>query len=405
MIKKLQIKLILLTMVALLALLSVIVVSMNLINYNTVVAEADRTLALLSGHRGQFPDHTEEPHLPDMSPEMPYESRYFSVLLGKNNEILQVDTGRIKAVDTGQAIDYAAKVAAGSADSGFADAYRFLRTQEGPAVRITFLDLGRNMDAVRTFLIISCSISLAGLGLFFFVVLFFSNRIVRPVAESYEKQKQFITDAGHELKTPLTIIQADADVLEMELGDNEWLQDIQLQTKRLTGLTNDLVYLSRMEEGSDTMAMIEFSVSDLVAEAAASFKAPAQTQGKSFHCDIQPMLSLCGNEKAIGQLVGILLDNALKYSPEGGAISLALERQAKAILLSVKNTTAGSVAKEDLSRMFERFYRMDQSRNAGTGGYGIGLSVARAIVHAHNGKIGARAETENSLQIMVTLPI
>lgn len=404
MIKKLQGKLIALAMAALLALLIVIVISMNVINYNTVIAEADQTLSMMANNSGSFPDFAENKHFSNMSPELPYESRYFSVLLGKNSEVLQANTGRIKAVDTEQAINYATQVAAGKKDRGFVDDYRFLRYSEGTATRITFLDCGRKIETCQTFLVISCSISAAGLVLFFFVVLFFSNRIIRPVAESYEKQKQFITNAGHELKTPLTIIRADADVLEMELGENEWLTDIQQQAERLAGLTNDLVYLSRMEERTDDLPMIEFPVSDVIGETAASFKALAQTQGKTFRCEIQPMLSVRGNEKAIRQLVSILLDNALKYSPENGAIRLSLERQTKTVQLSVYNTTENVISKESLTLLFERFYRMDQSRNSQTGGYGIGLSVAKAIVQAHNGRIQAKTEDGNSLQITVALP-
>ncbi|MFQ9800920.1 MAG: sensor histidine kinase [Clostridia bacterium] len=186
------------------------------------------------------------------------------------------------------------------------------------------------------------------------------------MAESYEKQKQFITDAGHEIKTPLTIIKADTDVLEMDFGENEWLSDIRKQTVRLTSLTNDLVYLSRMEEAGDSMAMIEFPFSDVVGEAAASFQALAQTQGKEFQCDIQPMLSLNGNEKAIQQLVGILLDNALKYSPKNGMVSLKVWKQNRAVYLSVLNTTESPVQKDKLDLLFERFYRTDTSRNSQT---------------------------------------
>ena len=252
---------------------------------------------------------------------------------------------------------------------------------------------------------ISIGIALVGYALFFFVILFFSGRIIRPVQESYEKQKRFITDAGHEIKTPLTIIQADADVLEMDVGENEWLADIQKQAKRLSGLTNDLVYLSRMEEAQDTMQMIEFPFSDVVSEAAASFQSLAQTQGKTFLCEVPPMLSFTGNEKAIHQLVSLLLDNALKYSPDNGTVSLTVEKQNKALQLSVFNTTADFIAKEQLSLLFERFYRTDPSRNSQTGGYGIGLSVAKAIVSAHNGKIQAKTEDGYSLKVIVTLPI
>ncbi|MDD6812456.1 MAG: hybrid sensor histidine kinase/response regulator [Lachnospiraceae bacterium] len=206
-------------------------------------------------------------------------------------------------------------------------------------------------------------------------------------------------EAGHEIKTPLTIIKADTDVLEMEFGENEWMTDIQKQSKRLTDLTNDLVYLSRMEETDKSMQMIAFPLSDVVSETSASFQILAQTQGKLFQCNIQPMLSLTGNEKAIRQLVSLLLDNALKYSPDNGTISLTLERQNKNLQLSVWNTTTDYIPKDKLNLLFERFYRMDSSHNSKTGGYGIGLSIAQAIVAAHRGKIYAKTTDGYSLQI------
>ena len=172
----------------------------------------------------------------------------------------------------------------------------------------------------------------------------------------------------------------------MDIGENEWLHDIQNQTKRLAQLTNSLILLSRMEEQQPQTEMIEFPVSDVVEEAAAAFQALAKTQGKQLSCHVQPMLSMVGDEKAIRQLVSILLDNAIKYSDAEGRIELTLEKQKNLIRLSVFNT-AQSVPRESLPHLFDRFYRTDQSRNSRTGGYGLGLSIASAVVSAHKGKI------------------
>ena len=144
------------------------------------------------------------------------------------------------------------------------------------------------------------------------LLVIFSGRIIAPVAESHEKQRRFITDAGHEFKTPLTIIGADADLLELDCGENEWLTDIKSQVKRLTGLTNDLIFLSRMDEERPQFQHIEFSLSDVTEEVVQSFQGPAKAQNKELVLEIQPMLSLTGDEKAIRQLVSILMDNAVK---------------------------------------------------------------------------------------------
>ena len=195
------------------------------------------------------------------------------------------------------------------------------------------------------------------------------------------------------------------DVLELDYGENEWLKDIQKQTTRLTELTNDLVYLAKMEEADTAMQMIAFPISDVIDEVSSSFHSLAQTQSKTFICKIQPMLTLKGDEKAIRQLASILLDNALKYSPERGTVSLTLNRQGKTINLSVYNTTASEMDPAKLPHLFDRFYRMDSSRNSQTGGHGIGLSIAQAVVNAHGGKIQAVTEDGRSLKITASLPI
>ena len=194
-------------------------------------------------------------------------------------------------------------------------------------------------------------------------------------------------------------------MLEMELGENEWLSDIQAHIKQLSSLTNDLVSLARMEEGRTPLQILEIPISDLILEAAESFQGLVQTQGKDIQLSVEPMLSMEADEKAICQLVSILLDNALKYSPEGGSIRLSMEKQAKHLRLTVSNLSLEPLPKENLNRLFERFYRGDPSRNSQTGGHGIGLSIAKAIVTTHSGQIHASHEENNILQITVTLPL
>ncbi len=408
MIKKLQRKFILVSMAAFLAVLIVIIAGINIVNYTNVTREADELLEILSKNKGTFPrgkgDRGQLP--PHMSPEIPYETRFFSVVLDQETGlIVQAETSRIISVDREAAIAYARQILNDRQSSGFVGNFRFMMKLEDTNMRVIFLDCGRRLEAFRGFLFASIAISLIGFIMVFTLIAILSNRIVRPISESYEKQKRFITDAGHEIKTPLTIINADVDVLRMESGENEWLEDIQKQVERLTELTNDLVYLARMEESDNKLQMVEFPFSDVVSETADSFHALAQTRHKDFDYAIQPMLCLNGNEKSIRQLVGILLDNALKYSPENGKISLKVQKQNGAILMSVYNTTEYVVLKESLSKLFERFYRIDPSRNSQTGGHGIGLSVAKAIVLAHNGKIQSTTEDGHSLMITVTFPI
>lgn len=407
MIQKLKTKFVILAMAALLVLLATIVTGMNIINYNAIVADADETLEILSQNRGTFPDfdRMNKKLPPHMTVETPYETRFFSVLLDHNGSVIQTDTSRIKAISPETAVHYANTAMQSGKETGFHEDYRFVCYTEDNFSRIIFLDCGRKIYTYHRFLYSSICMAFVGYLAFFIVILFFSGKIMKPVAESYEKQKRFITDAGHEIKTPLAIIKADADVLEMECGENEWVEDIQTQIKRLSGLTADLVYLSRMEESENALPMIEFPFSDVVSETALSFHSMAQMQNKTFLCNVPQMLSYVGNEKAIRQLTNILMDNALKYSPEHGTISLTVRRTARHIYLTVYNTTQEPITKVQLTHLFERFYRADSSRSSKTGGYGIGLSVAQAICASHNGKISAFLPDANSLEITVQLPV
>lgn len=407
MINKLKIKFIALSMTALFILLFVIVSGMNLLNFNSVMIEADQLLQILSQNKGDFPDFKDNMHgkpgmlPPHMSPETPYESRYFSVVMDSNGEVYEIETGKIITVDREQAIEYAKKAINDKNGKGFAGDFRYKCTREQNATRIIFLDCGRRLNAFYEFLKASVIMSLIGFAVVFIIIAVLSERIVRPISESYKKQKRFITDAGHEMKTPITIINANLDLLEMEIGKNESVEEIKVQTKRLTTLTNDLVYLSKIEEASKDLLKVEFPLSDLVSETASTFKALAQIQNKEIVINIQPMISFCGNNKAIEQLISILMNNALRYSNDGGRIAVSLIKNSKQIYLNVFNTTKDFVSQESLGYVFDRFYRTDSSRNSEKGGHGIGLSVAKAIVEAHNGRIKAYTNDGQSFNIEV----
>lgn len=421
-IKTLRRKFIAATMLSLAAVLLVILGGVNLMSYQKVISDADAILELLCANSGTFPEFptgkrpaqaaaqppisADKPGFGDrgLSPETPYESRYFSVVLDETGQVVYTDTVQIAAIDDDTAASYAQAVWQSGRTSGFWEDYRYACRSEANGWRIIFLDCGRTLSGFRTTLLASVMLALVGLGAVLVLLLILSGRIIRPVAESYEKQKRFITDAGHELKTPLTIISADTDLAEMECGENEWLEDIRRQAQRLTGLTEDLIYLSRMEEAQPRLQFLEFPISDVVEEMAQSFLAPARSQDKKLEIEVKPMISCNGDEKAVRQLVSILMDNALKYAPPGGHLTLRLERQGRTVVLTVSNTTVYPVDKENLEHLFDRFYRADQSRNTQTGGYGLGLSIAKSIVSAHRGKIRAESPVPDLLTIVVSLP-
>ena len=247
MIKKLRIKLIVASMISLFLVLFIIGGIAGVLNYRKIAEDADRILEVLGKNAGHFPKMipgNEKGDRHGISPEIPYESRYFSVLLDEKGEVILTDTSKIVSIDTENAIEYASEVWARGKEKGFMDHYRYWKTSYGGEIRVIFLDCRRLLDNFLNFLFTTMIVSFIGLLSVLFLMIYFSGRIVKPFSDNYEKQKRFITDAGHELRTPLTIIEADTEVLEMDFGENEWLQDIREQTKRLADLTGSLVMLS-----------------------------------------------------------------------------------------------------------------------------------------------------------------
>ena len=432
MIKKLRRKFIVAAIIAVFLVLLVLIGSINVLNYRSLVSEADGTLQILAENKGFFPqqmfrepDRPADPAAPPDtalppaeeawggffgpqrggSRELAYQSRYFAAWFADDGALSRLNLESLASLTEEEALTLAENVYASGKDRGFAGEYRCCRTISDGETLLLFLNCERELSTFRTFLYASVGISLVGTLAVFLLLLLFSGRIVRPIAESYEKQKQFITDAGHELKTPITIIRADVDVLQSELDEeNEWITDIRRQTSRLAELTSDLIYLSKMEEENAALPMQELSLSELVDETARSFQALAVSKGKVFSSSVAPDLHVSGDEKALAKLVSILLDNAMKYSPEGGTVELRLDQIGKAARLSVKNSSA-PMEKGSADRLFERFAREDRSRNSESGGFGLGLAIAKAVTEAHRGKIHAQSEDGASLTVTAELPL
>ena len=402
MIKNLRRRFILTSMVAVVIVISIMMVVINIVNYTQIVNSADNVLELLEENGGFFPQREMKPP-PNMTmtAETPYESRFFTVFINNSGEVAMINTGSIAAVGSKDAVEMATTILDSGKISGFSGVYRYSVSSSQLGSMVIFLDRSRELDSLNNTLITSLGVAVCAIVGIFFLVLIFSKRAVRPIAESYARQKRFITDASHELKTPLAVINASTEVLELTSGENEWTKSIHNQVERLASLTEGMVALTRLDEESNKLMMTEFSMSDAVAESVEPFVALASQEGKTITADIQQGLSYSGNEDSIRKLLGILIDNAIKYSTPNSEIGVTMKASGKSVLLQVKNQ-AQSTEKGPHDEMFERFYRADSSRSD-IKGYGIGLSIAREICRVHKGQISARSDDGVSLIITASL--
>ncbi len=285
-------------------------------------------------------------------------------------------------------------------DKGFIERYRFLVAKDKDEITITFLSRAMVLDTMKANTMSMVSISFISLIVMTILLIAISSIVTSPIVKSHEKQKQFITSASHELKTPLTVISADAQLLESEIGENEWLVDIIKQTEKMSKMTKQLVYLAKLEETDTKLEKISFPISDVAYDIAYSYQSVANSNGKKYEIDIERNLTYFGDEKAIRMLMSILLDNAFKYSNKNAAIRFSLHRISTSISLVVENEVEG-ISEEAIDKFTDRFYRASGNQNIE--GFGIGLSIAQKIAEAHKGKIKISLEDKSIIKISIDL--
>lgn len=364
---------------------------------------------------GRFPDSFGGAPRPDrtppssdrkhgfLTPEAPFSTRHFTVLFDSDGNIINTHTESIYVITEDVAKEYAQRVLHSGKTRGWLYNYRYKLFSTDSGNGVVFIDGSINRSSLLQTMTISGTVLLSCAALVLILIVLLSKRMVKPIAESYEKQKQFITDANHELKTPLTLILANLDIVEGELGKNEWLDDIRAEGHRMTALVNQLVSLSRMDEDTPRMCISDVSLSDIAADAASEFLPLAESKGKKLTAEISPDISYKGDEALLRRLLSILLDNAVKYCDDGGNIDVRLSKQHRRTVLTVENTYKG-VNDTELDKLFDRFYRADRARTY-TGGYGIGLSIAKMIVENHKGEITAYKKDTSYIGFRVTFKI
>ena len=314
-------------------------------------------------------------------------TRFFAVLFNADDTLKEVKTERISAINTDAAVDLA-KLAKDQGE-GFGRSgafyYKFDRYRDGSSI-VVYMDCTAEIRAYLRVFYISMIIGLSLLLFAFPVIFFFSNRAVRPEIRNAERQRQFITNASHELKTPLSVIRANTELLELMEGENEWIEYTLRQVDHMNDLIKNLVQLSRSEETVDRSAMTEINVTEALRETVETFTPVATQAGKTLTADIQDEIHIVADRDTVEQLASLLIDNAIKYCDEDGTVSVNAAKKGKGIRLVVSNTYAEG-KNQEYSRFFDRFYRADTSHSEQKKGYGIGLSIAQNIVQMYRGSI------------------
>ena len=328
---------------------------------------------------------------PPMNEDMAMSLRFFIVCLNEQNKAIRKDVSRIAAVSADEAVSYAVRAVNAGKQNGYLEHFKYQILTDAEASEnktVIFLDVSGQFLSIVRVLVLSIIVAAVGWLCMLFFVMRLSKKAIRPIAQNIQKQRQFVTDAGHEIKTPLAIIQANIDAMELINGENKW-SNIRSQTTRLSGLMQNLLTLAKMEEENLVLTMERFSLSMLLEESISLFDEAAALKDIRVERQIGREIFICANEEYIRRLLSILLDNAVKYTSQSGTIRVVLKNADHTAILQVENTCE-CLPEVDAAKLFDRFYRGDSARTQKNGGYGIGLSAAYAIVKAHQGSISAK---------------
>lgn len=394
MIRSIRRKFILIAVISMIGTMTVLCAAIGIGNHRATASRVDRAIFILHQNGGSFLPPASRSDPSDfnfqVTPETAFETRYFIVGLTAQREIRSVNLEHIAALDRQTVVDTVSRIMDAGTERGYVDYYRFgIFPDEDGGSTVIVVDCFLQLQAVNNMLRITVSVFLACILIVFILLLFLSKRAIRPFVDNLERQRQFVTDASHELKTPLAILSADLGLLEDAYGRDPWLESARSQISRLDKLIKDLVELARTEETAKADAVACFSVSEIARASADAFQPLAEAGGKALAAEIAGEITLKGVQDDFFRLFSILLDNAVKYCDPEGTIRLAVSLRGRSVCIAVSNPCKG-VDTAQLPRYFDRFYRADTSRDRATGGYGIGLSTAKAIVVRHRGRISSR---------------
>ena len=375
--------------------------AINIANILLVSGDVERNLSMIADRELGIYTFPNKPKQEPIFFQRPKEdafmsSNFFIITYDSNNQIINIDVSRIPSIDETEAKELAKSI---NNSKGRIGKFRYEVRENNYKKIIIFLDTSAEIISYVRVLLLSGALGLICWGFMLILVIILSKKAICPIAENIEKQKQFVTNAGHEIKTPLAIISANTEAMELYNGENKWTKNIKKQVDRLNGLMKNLLLLAKMEESK--IVYQKFSLSEMASEISESFFEPISLKNIAFETKIQPDIILNANSEHIRQLFSILLDNAVKYTDENGLISLSVLKNDKNIIIKLENTCE-NLPNINPEKLFDRFYRADEARTQKTGGYGIGLSVAKAIVNAQNGKITANYIDNNKICFEIT---
>ena len=328
-------------------------------------------------------------------------STFYSVAISDSGQVLATDTGKQDLYSEDTLHNYARDIVKSGKSKGTKDSLIYLAEKKDGYTIVAFMDntiMQKSITTLFQYTLLFGSIAIASL---FFLAVYLAKRIVKPLEESYRKQKQFISDAGHELKTPISVVNANAEMLSREIGDDKWLANIQYENERMGNLVSQLLELARTESVTPQMERLNFS--RLAAGEALPFESAAFEKGLILHTDIEKEIFIDGNSTQLKQLISILLDNAICHGAKGNEVCLSLTAKRGCAILSVIND-GDEIPPEQKAQLFERFYRADEVRNGDENHYGLGLAIAKAIAAAHNGKIHVLC-SDGKVEFTANLPL
>lgn len=334
-----------------------------------------------------------------ISPEQQFETRFFSAIVDKNGVMSRANTESVVSIDDHEAAEISSSLMRVSNANGqiiYDNCIFYYKSMEMPGGgrMYVFVDCTSRVWILRQVQHYLLVVSLVILLFFSLILIFLSKHVVNPFIRNSEKQKQFITNASHELKTPLAVISANTEMTEVLNGKSKWTESTMRQVQRLNALVSELVTLSKLDE-KDEVVLTDVKASEIVEEQAENFSQVVIGQGKQFTKEIEPDIVIRAEKRSVQELTSILLDNAAKYCDDGGTVAISFSAKgSKGARLTVTNTYAAG-AGVDYRRFFERFYREDESHNSKKSGFGIGLSIAQEICKRLGAKIQVNYKNGN----------